>query len=82
VGKFRTPLDNDELRDVLSSPGLKHLLDEVDTLVRDIEQDVIKLVLDTSNERELLLRKARAEGARKLASAFRARIQSLKLKSQ
>lgn len=68
----------DALRDLLKHEGVKALLFEIDNLTLNIEQDVLKLYLDGSNEKELLIRKARAEGARRLYDAIRNRLQSLK----
>lgn len=74
----RTPEASEDLAELLSHPGLAPLLVEVEALVQDIEQRVLKVQLSSANVSELVHEKARAEGARKLLEGVRARIQSLK----
>lgn len=52
-------------------------MDVVEHIVKDIEADVLSLPLSKDNETDLIHRKARAEGARKLLNAC---IVALKLK--
>jgi hypothetical protein len=66
------------IRDLMSHDGFKYLLQEIEGLVEYYENDIIKLSVDATNEKELYLRKVRADGARKLADALGRRLQSLK----
>lgn len=69
-----------ELRELCAHEGLKSLLIEIDNLVTTIEHDIITLSLSSCDEKQLYLRKAHAEGAAKLATAIRTKVQTLKPK--
>lgn len=69
-----------DLRELCAHEGLKYLLLEIDQLVKNIEHDIITLSLSSCDEKQLYLRKAHAEGAAKLATAIRTKVQTLKPK--
>jgi hypothetical protein len=56
------------------------ILKELDIVASSIEADVLKLSLDNGSEKELYLKKARAEGARRLVVAIEQRFTLLKSK--
>jgi hypothetical protein len=74
-------LSQEDLGDLLSlvdEDGYQTLVGELEALVQVEERNLIVLNLDTSNQTELLVRKARAEGARRLFESFKRRIEGLK----
>jgi len=62
------------------SSALQPLLKLLDQLVEAAQVDVVKLNLDGSTDRDLLIRKARAEGAARLATSLRTRLSTLRAK--
>ena len=66
------------LDEMIRHPGMVCIIHEMNQLLSTIEQNVLKLYLDRSNERDLLILKARAEGARSIVDGFSRRINSLK----
>lgn len=73
--------DKEDLIDILDSDGLKVVLREIDAIVQAEERSVVSFVISDSNSiNELLIRKARAEGARRLADAVRRRLDTIRPK--
>jgi hypothetical protein len=80
VARRHTPEQDDLLTDILAHPGISVFLQEIDHVADQITLDVLKLnITDVSSERELLHRRLRADGALKLASAIKQRVQTLKI---
>jgi hypothetical protein len=71
----------EDLKDLMSHDGFPVLLAEIDALVQTVQLDVVKLeVSGPDEERELVRRKCRAEGAARLAISIKNRLNSLKSK--
>lgn len=69
------------LRELAEHPGMKALLKEIENMGEELNADVLKCHLSTSDdEKELVRRKCRAEGSARLVRSIRARIESLKPK--
>jgi hypothetical protein len=60
----------DDLNDLLEHPGVKSLIIVLEDLTRRIEHDILKVQLTGNNDHELVITKARGEGARKLQVAL------------
>ena len=58
------------------------IVEELEALAHAQGLDVLKLSLDGTNERELLIRKARAEGASRLTDTFKRYLNNLKSKAK
>lgn len=73
--------ESEDLRDLVSHDGIKPLLSLIDSFVHDFETDVLKHPLDPNSAQELLFKKARLEGAGKLAYSIRTRLDAIRKKS-
>lgn len=70
---------NEDLLDVLDHYGFAPLMAELEAVVVACEANVLKLNLSSPNAaHELLIAKARAEGARQTIAAFKQRLDNLK----
>ncbi len=67
--------DIEALGELFDSPGYSVFMSLLDTSAASIEQAVLSLQCSTDNERDLFIRKARAEGARQLISAVKTRVE-------
>lgn len=66
------------LIEFLKSDYYDIVLKELRDLSEALSNDVLKLSLDSTNDRELLIKKARSEGSDRLVGSFIRRLQSLK----
>jgi hypothetical protein len=74
--------EKEDILDILSSEGVKALLRLIQLESESISQEVLKYDLGSGDERELVRRKCRAEGAAKLERAVLATLSSLKAKQK
>lgn len=65
-----------DLEELLEHPGMKPLWKEADECLRLIERDVLQYNLSTGTPEQLVHTKARAEGAARLLSAMKNRLQN------
>lgn len=70
----------EDLQDLIQHYGYEAMIACLEDCVSNIEMDVLKFNLDSNNSNELVIRKARAEGARLSANAFKRRLESLRSK--
>ena len=81
VKRARPIEEREELEDLLCHKALPLLVDELETLAKQMfEGDVLNFELGSGNEAELIRRKCRLDGGRKLVAAFKLRLQTLKPK--
>jgi hypothetical protein len=71
--------DKNLLMDVLAHEGLKPLLAVLDAEAESIEYELLSA--NSTDERELVRLKSRADGARKLQDCFERRIKTLRSKT-
>lgn len=71
-------LRREELLETSSTPGWATAIEMLDNLVQSAETDVISHDLNNPNVTELVIKKARAEGARRLVARFKTQLASLK----
>ncbi len=71
--------EKESLLDLLEHQGLATLLKEMDALVEGQGRSMLKYDLSTGSEVELVRLKCRHEGAHKLLSDFKRRIEALKV---
>lgn len=75
--------DREALMEMLESAGYPVLLKLIDdTVYEDFEKKVIQLSMESSSDRELLIRKAKAEGARQFALGITRHLAGLKAKTR
>jgi hypothetical protein len=74
--------EKETLIDIASRPSFSVVLRELEAVVQVVQQDVIKFDLSTGDERELIRRKCRAEGAAQLLVKFKQRLDNLKTKQK
>ena len=75
-------LNEDEkmvLAELLTQPGLKPLFKILEAQVALLEREVIAMDLKPGAESELYARKARAEGARRVANKFTVEVERLRV---
>jgi hypothetical protein len=73
--------DREDLLDVLEMDGFKLLLQEMEAIIEDYETKVLQFDLSNPDSiHQLAIEKARAEGSRRLFTAFQRRMNSLKPK--
>jgi hypothetical protein len=72
--------EKDALLDVIHHPDFKVVVSELERLAQECALDVVKFDLGTGDERELIRRKSRAEGAAMLVTRFAQSVASLKAK--
>lgn len=63
--------DREALAELRQGEGIKPLLMEIENRVLVLEKEVLNVNLDGTNNHELIARKLRAEGARKLFNDLR-----------
>lgn len=68
----------EQIASLLDHPGFKAALDLLEVCAEDQILRLIQLDMDVAEERQLLVQKARHEGARKLVHAFRDELKKLK----
>lgn len=67
--------EKDDLQELVTHPGMKALWKEVDAAVQLIEDEVLKLTLTgPDDEKNLIYKKCRADGAAQLADAIKRRL--------
>ena len=74
--------DREYLLDLLQQPGFELLMHQIGEICASLEGDVLKLDLTSTNHLDFIIKKARAEGARRLESALSLRLEKLKSKSR
>lgn len=74
--------EKEALSVLIQHPDLKLLLAELDNHVERMETDVLRLVLSGDNEKDLIRRKCRAEGAASLLANFERWLNNQKAKQE
>lgn len=74
--------EHEALMELLQLPGYPVFLKLLNDACVSIEASVMSLQCSTDNERELFIRKARAEGARQLISAVKSRVEQQRPKAK
>jgi hypothetical protein len=75
-------LNEDEkmvLAELLTQPGLKPLFKILEAQVALLEREVLTFDLHPGHEADLVIRKARAEGARRVANKFTVEVERLRV---
>lgn len=70
--------EQEDLSDIVQHDGIKPLLKELYLLVLDKESDISRLNIDAVSDRQLVISRAKAQGARDLFVAFETRLKALK----
>lgn len=72
--------EKDELAGMAEHPGWKALIKEMDATIQSFEARMLKLDSETTQDRVLLVTKARLEGAKQMRDALIIRVNQLKVK--
>lgn len=72
----------DQILELMDMPGWQLILEQLEACVEVRERDVLSLDLSNSNSNELVIRKARAEGARQAVADFQRRLKTLRSPSK
>lgn len=71
-------MDIEDLKEILIHDGFKVLMKQISDMVESQERAVLALELTNQNQLELVIKKARAEGARRLQTELIRRLEQVK----